>query len=408
VRRDARSAAQRPSAVAPRRRSVIFARMRKFAPVAAALTIVAAVGCANTSGNTAVSCNGVSAQDAKPSHDWQGTVFTIVMENKGKKDIMGNSSAPFINSLAQQNAVAAGYHDSYVHPSEPNYLEMVAGENFGVLDDDEPSSHHIDAKAHIADQLELQGMTWKAYEESMGAPCGLTGQYPYEPKHNPFVFFNDINGWDGKQFNPATRCNQHVVDYSQLDADLAAGTLPKYVFITPNMISDMHDGSVADGDAWLSREVPKILGSKAFNNGGVLFLLWDEGGGYPQGDDPPMIVISPHAKRGFVSQTPYDTSSYLKTAQKILGLQSLPCNPKSDSVQSMDELFDVPLDAEKTTPATPTTPTTTPGTPAPGTPTTPTTPTPTAPGTPTALTAPVTPATAATAAGPTPAPATGQ
>ena len=38
------------------------------------------------------------------------------------------------------------------------------------------------------------------------------------------------------------------------------------------MIDDMHDGSVAQGDAWLAREVPKILASDAFNNGGVLFL----------------------------------------------------------------------------------------------------------------------------------------
>ena len=101
--------------------------------------------------------------------------------------------------------------------------------------------------------------------------------------------------------------------------------------------------------------MPKILASDAFNNGGVLFLTWDEGGGWPQSDDPPMIVISAHAKRGFVSQTPYNASSYLKTVQKILGLQTLPCNPStSDSTQSMDELFDVPLDAIKKGPPSPT------------------------------------------------------
>jgi hypothetical protein len=321
--------------------------MRNLLPIAVAVASVA--GCANTTGNTAVFCGAISAQNSRPSSNWQGTVFTIVMENKSRGDILGNKDAPFINSLAQQNAVAAGYHDSYVHPSEPNYLEMVAGENFGVLDDDDPSSHHIISSSHIADQLELQGMSWKAYEESMGTPCRLDGAYPYEPKHNPFIFFNDINGWDGQKFNPSPRCTDHVVDYSQFDADLSSGKLPKYVFITPNMVDDTHDGSVAQGDAWLAHEVPKILGSPEFNNGGVLFLTWDEGSGFPQADDPAMIVISPHAKKGFVSQTPYDASSYLKTVQKILGLQSLPCNPKGDEVKTMDELFDVPLDADKGT-----------------------------------------------------------
>ncbi|MCU1281527.1 MAG: putative acid phosphatase [bacterium] len=324
--------------------------MRKVLTLASIVAAVAVAGCANTSGNTAVNCSAITATDSQPSPDWQGSVFTIVMENHSQGDILGNKDAPFINSLAQQNAVAAGYRDNLVHPSEPNYIWMVAGENFGILDDNDPSSHHIDSTSHIADQLEMQGLSWKGYMESMGSACALTGQYPYEPKHNPFVYFNDINGWDGTAFQPSARCNSHVVDYSQLDADLASGAVPKYVFITPNMIDDMHDGSVAQGDAWLSREVPKILASDAFNNGGVLFLTWDEGGGYPQSDDPPMIVISPHAKRGYVSQTSFNASSYLKTVQKILGLQTLPCDPKSDGVQTMDELFDTSLDPAKKTP----------------------------------------------------------
>ncbi len=317
--------------------------MRKTLTLAFLALTVAAAGCANTAGNTSVTCSAVTATDTVPSPEWQGTVFTIVMENKSQSDILGNKDAPFINSLASQNTIAAGYRDNLVHPSEPNYLWMVAGENFGVLDDNDPVSHHIDSTSHIADQLEAAGLSWKEYAESMGQPCGVTGQYPYEPKHNPFVYFNDINGWDGTAFHPEGRCSQHVVDYSQFDADLQSKQLPKYVFITPNMIHDMHDGTVADGDQWLSQEVPKILASDAFNNGGVLFLTWDEGGGYPQSDDPPMIVISPHAKRGYVSQTAFNASSYLKTVQTILGLQTLPCNPSGDGVQTMDELFDVSI-----------------------------------------------------------------
>src|SRR6185369_5121698 len=96
------------------------------------------------------------------------------------------------------------------------------------------------------------------------------------------------------------RCTEHVVDYSQFDVDLAANKLPKYVFITPNLTNDMHDGTVAQGDQWLSREVPKILGSDAFNKGGVLFILWDEGAG--QNDDPPFLAISANAKPGYTSQ----------------------------------------------------------------------------------------------------------
>jgi acid phosphatase len=220
---------------------------------------------------------------------------------------------------------------------------MVAGENFGVLDDDDPMSHHLDSQSHIADQLEKAGLTWKAYAESMGSACSLSSQGDFACKHVPFLYFDDINGWDGSKFNPSPRCTDHVVDYSELEADLQPGKTPKYVFITPNLKSDMHDTDVATGDAWLAREVPKILESDAFNKGGVLFLLWDEGGGLLPGDDPPFIAISAHAKPDFVSQVDYDTSSYLKTVQAILGIEPLPCSQQAESVPTMDDLFSVPL-----------------------------------------------------------------
>jgi hypothetical protein len=109
-----------------------------------------------------------------------------------------------------------------------------------------------------------------------------------------------------------------------------AGTVLRLLpLIPPNMIDDMHDGTVAQGDAWLAREVPKILESDAFNTGGVLFL----------------IVISANAKRGYASATAYDTSSYLKTVQTNLGLEPLPCSANAATVATMDDLFDVPIAA---------------------------------------------------------------
>jgi|SRR6185503_11654317 len=183
----------------------------------------------------------------------------------------------------------------------------------------------------------------------MGAPCGIVSHGRYAAKHDPFVFFNDINGWDGTQFQPSQRCNDHVVDYSQLDADIAANALPRYAFITPNLDDDMHDGSIAQGDQWLATEIPKILATDAFNKGGVIFLLWDEGSGtLSPGDDPPFIAISPNAKQGYTSQVDYDESSYLASVQTLLGLQMLPCGSTSDSTDhtAMLDLFNVPMSAQ--------------------------------------------------------------
>jgi phospholipase C len=310
------------------------------------LLAASAVACSatrpNTSGDTSVACRPLTVVAAKRPAAWTGTVFTIVMENHSRGDIFGSPDAPYINSLAARGAVADGYHDSYVHPSEPNYLWMVAGENFGILDDDDPNgSNTIASTSHLADQIEQAGLTWRAYEEGMGAPCGLASVGRYAAKHDPFVYFSDINGWDGTKFAPSTRCTEHVVDFSQLDVDIAAGTLPSYVFITPNMDDNMHDGTVAEGDAWLANAVPKILATPAFQDGGVLFLTWDEGSN--SADDPPFIVVSPGVTPGTVSQTPYDTSSFLLTVQTMLGVDALPCSADPSTVTSMADLFATPL-----------------------------------------------------------------
>jgi phosphatidylinositol-3-phosphatase len=305
----------------------------------------AAAGCgANNSGNTTLECAALTKTAANPAPQWAGSVITVVMENKSRGDIFGNSNAPFINQLAKENAVANGYHDPYVHPSEPNYLWMVAGENFGILDDADPLAHSIDATAHIADQLELAGLSWKTYQQSMGEPCGLTSHGRYASKHNPFIYFDDINGWDGKTFQPSQRCIDHVVDYDQLGIDIANNALPKYVFITPDLDHDMHDGSIAQADAWLSTELPKLMATESYKTGGVIFLLWDEGSGtLSPDDDPPFIAISPQANAGMVSKTAFDTSSYLKTVEEMLGLDAMPCAKDPASVHSMAELFSVPL-----------------------------------------------------------------
>ena len=316
--------------------------MQKLATALSLASFAAACSTsATTSGNTTATCQAVTTAPATPPAGWGGTVFTIVMENHSRGDILGNAQAPFINQLAAQNAVADGYHDSYIHPSEPNYLWMVSGENFGVLDDADPVAHHLDSTSHVADQIEAAGLTWKTYQEGMGAPCGLVSHDRYAAKHNPFVYFNDINGWDGSAFQPSQRCNDHVVDYAQIDTDIANNTLPKYVFITPNLDHDMHDGTVAQGDTWLQEQVSKIIGTDAFNNGGVIFLLWDEGSN--SADDPPFLAISPNAKPGFVSTVDYDTSSYLETVQDILGVKPLLCG--DTAVSAMTDLFSMPMKA---------------------------------------------------------------
>ena len=256
------------------------------------------------------------------------TVFIIVMENHNWSDIKNSASAPFINNtLLPMGAHAENYVNvPGIHPSEPNYLWLEAGTNFGIANDNNPSSNHQATTQHLVTQLQSAGLAWKSYQEGItGTTCPLTASGLYAPKHNPMIFFDDVTNTNSSS---SANCIAHVRPYTELAADLQNQRVAGYNFITPNLCNDMHNSTgcattdqIRNGDTWLSTEVPKILASQAFQNNGALFITWDEseGGDFPIG----MIVLSPKAKPGFSNTILYNHGSTLRTVQEIFRVTPL-------------------------------------------------------------------------------------
>jgi len=247
-------------------------------------------------------------------------VFVVVMENHGYNDVWNNGSAPYITSLGNAYARATNYH-AVIHPSLPNYLDLYGGSNYGITTDCNPSSScHVSA-VNLADNLEAKGLTWKGYMESMPAPCTLKVSGDYAPKHNPFVYFDDIR-------NDPVRCAAHDVPYTALAADLAsAATTPNYAMIAPNLCNDMHDCSVATGDAWLQSNLPTILNSPACTvDQCLLILTWDEDDS--GGSNQVLTIFAGSAARtsGVTSAVSYTHFSLLRTVEDIFGLQTQTSN----------------------------------------------------------------------------------
>lgn len=256
------------------------------------------------------------------------TVFLVMMENYNWSDIYGNSSAPYINKtlLPIASYTRQYYNPPGNHPSEPNYLWLEAGTNFGVSNDSDPYANHQTSTMHLVTLLHNAGISWKAYEESIsGTTCPLNSDGLYAAKHNPMVFFNDVTGNN----NPnSAYCIAHERPYTELASDLANNTVARYNFITPNLCDDMHNSCfpsfnpIQQGDSWLSRQIPMIMRSQAYQNGGVIFITWDEGEG---GDGPiGMIALSPNAKgHGYSNSIYYTHSSTLRTVEEIFGVTPL-------------------------------------------------------------------------------------
>jgi phosphatidylinositol-3-phosphatase len=262
------------------------------------------------------------------------TVFLIMMENHNWSDIKQNSSATYINQtlLPMASYAEQYYNPPGVHPSEPNYLWLEAGTNFGVTTDNEPSVNHQQTTQHLVTLLDQAGISWKSYQEDIdGTVCPIQSYGLYATKHNPMVFFDDVTDTNDPT---SSYCIAHVRPFSELVNDLQNNTQARYNFITPNLCNDMHNtcpqlnDSVLQGDTWLSQNVPIILNSQAYQNGGIVFITWDEGegkGGSETSDGPiGLILLSPDAKgNGYSNTIHYTHSCTLRTIQEIFGVTPL-------------------------------------------------------------------------------------
>jgi hypothetical protein len=97
----------------------------------------------------------------------------------------------------------------------------------------------------------------------------------------------------------------------------------RFTFVTPNLIRDMHDGTVSDGDTWLSTFVPKVLASDEYAAGrAALFITWDEDD--LLGDNHiPTLVIAPSVEPGTQVTARLDHCALLRATQEMLGVTPL-------------------------------------------------------------------------------------
>lgn len=302
-----------------------------------------ATGCGSTADLTqAPSTTRSALQDGNSVLTQINTVFLIVMENHNWSWVVGRRNAPFINKqLLPIASHAKNYHNPpFNHPSLPNYIWLHAGDNLDIFTDLDPEWNHQATDAHLFRQLTDAGISWKSYQEDIdGTTCPLTSAGNYAAKHNPNVYFDDMTS--NQDPNDAF-CIAHNRPFTELSSDLASGTQPRYIQITPNLCHDMHNScpplndTLAQGDAWLAQTIPMLVGSQAFRDNGAIFITWDES---ELLEEPiGMIVLSPLARGGgYGNAIEYTHSSTLRTFQTIF--QVTPWLGDAANAADLSDLF---------------------------------------------------------------------
>jgi hypothetical protein len=243
-------------------------------------------------------CGTTTAAPATYDH-----IVWILMENHSYSEIVGSPSAPYINQIAGECGLATNYF-AISHPSLPNYIALTSGSTQGITDDNPPSSHPLNVPSIFS---QLDPGNWRSLEESMPSSCDKTNSGEYAVRHNPAAYYTNLS------------------DCSTLDVPL--GSTPdlsaKFTFVTPNLIDDMHDGTIQQGDTWLSTFLPKVFSSSEYQAGKTaVYITWDEDDS-SLGNHVATILIAPSVKPGTQSSTLFNHYSMLRTTEEQLGLSLL-------------------------------------------------------------------------------------
>ena len=258
-----------------------------------------------------------------------GHVFIVVGENASFSQTYQSGAMPYLDSLAGKYGLAINYI-SDTHGSDFNYFVLSSGQEltFNPTPDPATTSFTVD---NIALDLQNAGKTWKEYVENIDSSCGGLINGAYDPYHDPFVYYTNVN-------------QGNRVCFSQFAADLKNHTLPNLSWLSPNVCDEAHNtcngATLANMDNWLKTEIAPLLASSYFQPGGdgLLVITFDEdeftGGTFCStsqiesgtwcGGQVETVVISPLAKSGYQSSNEYHDENVLRLFEEALGLTEFP------------------------------------------------------------------------------------
>jgi len=301
------------------------ARLRRSGlPVAMATTMAAACLLAGVRA-PAASAAGLCGGRTGTAPQTYRHVVVIMDENQSYGDIIGRSSASYLNHLAAVCGLATNFR-GVTHPSHPNYMAITGGIR--------TPAGYIDAP-NIFRQVRRAGGSWRVYEEAMPTNCDRKSAAPYKAGHNPGISYASIR----------SGCRHWDVGWSAFKRNVAAHRLPTYAFITPDQCHNMHasctrgTNAIRAGDNWLRRVIPQIVHTPGYQRGRtVIFITWDEGSNGQSAEQRgenclalvhlndrschvPTFVMSEYIAPGTRSGLLFSHYSVLQTTERLLGVE---------------------------------------------------------------------------------------
>ena len=294
------------------------------------------------------------------AHDWNPAHIAIdngkmdgfcqIAPNYGSYIQYHQSDIPNYWTYAQQFALADNFFSSLTGASFGNHLYLAAATSNEFVTN--PRFPHgpdntywgCDAPAYtIAARIPNPS---KSHDFVWTFPCleattlsdlldgaGLSWHYYAPSEVQPGYIWSVLDSVHHIRYG--TEWSTNVTEPSNFITDLQKGTLANFTWISPTWsVSDHPKASICTGENWAVEQVNAIMQSK-FWDSTVIFIAWDDWGGYYDHVPPPavdffglgfrvpMIIISPYVKAKTVVHTQYEFASVLKFAEETFNLPQL-------------------------------------------------------------------------------------
>ncbi|KAL7953312.1 phosphoesterase family domain-containing protein [Trichoderma compactum] len=282
-------------------------------------------------GTAAVAAAAATAKTSSPTSHVKGKAFdryvVIYFENQ---DFSKADGDPNFTYFAKKGVKLTNFF-GVTHPSEPNYMASIAGDYFGMENDDLWS---LDFNVStVIDLLEDRGISWGHYQEDQpysgyegfSYVNTKTGANDYVRKHNPAILASSITHYEQRLSQIK---NLSVIDTSRsmFHKDLEENKLPQWMFITPNMTSDGHDTNVGVAGQWCRTFLEPLLNNKNFMDNTLVLLTWDESETYAQRNQILGILLGDAVPKHLVGTTDdnfYNHYSEIATVEANWNLHTL-------------------------------------------------------------------------------------
>ena len=265
-----------------------------------------------------------------PSKGPAAHVILIVEENHGYSTVVYQNQMPWLKALGDKYGVATNYY-SDEKGSLLDYLWLSSGSSEASFGCNGNWCAHKITDNNIFRQLNKAGMSWNVYADSL-PKFGFMGMFAgnYAKRHDPAVWYSDVANNPGQQ--------QNIVPFTQFPVDVAAGNLPDYSIIVPNLEDDAHNGTPQIADQWLKTNIAPLLDSQYFqaDQSSVMFITFDNGWHDEQGQVF-TAVVGQSVITGVRVNTPFKHENTLRTIMQLLGLKHYP--GASATAAPMNEFF---------------------------------------------------------------------